>query len=96
MSSRKIDQVPCTSPRRHAGPYFALGSRGCRRASARRVRADQHDDPSANEVVVFKLETAAAPALSLMNTLPTEGKAARGAEFCSSRAISERSELWLE
>ena len=49
------------------------------------------NDPSANEVVVFKLDTAGTPSLSLVDMLPTEGKGGAGGtpEFCSSRAISE-------
>ncbi len=36
------------------------------------------NDPSANEVVVFKLDTAGTPALSLVDTLPTQGKGGAG------------------
>jgi hypothetical protein len=36
------------------------------------------NDPSANQVVVFKLETTGAPALSLVGTLPTLGKGGAG------------------
>ena len=36
------------------------------------------NDPSANEVVVFKLETAGKPTLSLVDTLPTQGKGGAG------------------
>jgi hypothetical protein len=36
------------------------------------------NDPSANEVVVFKLDTTGAPALSLVDTLPTLGKGGAG------------------
>ena len=36
------------------------------------------NDPSANEVVVFKLDTAGTPSLSLVNMLPTQGKGGAG------------------
>ncbi len=36
------------------------------------------NNPSANEVVVFKLDTTGAPALSLVDTLPTQGKGGAG------------------
>ena len=36
------------------------------------------NDPSANEVVVFKLDTAGTPSLSLVDTLPTQGKGGAG------------------
>jgi hypothetical protein len=36
------------------------------------------NDPSANEVVVFKLDTAGTPTLSLVDTLPTQGKGGAG------------------
>jgi hypothetical protein len=36
------------------------------------------NDPSANQVVVFKLETAGTRALSLVDTLPTQGKGGAG------------------
>jgi len=36
------------------------------------------NDPSANQVVVFKLETTGTRALSLMDTLPTQGKGGAG------------------
>ncbi len=36
------------------------------------------NDPSANEVVVFKLDTIGTPALSLLDTLPTQGKGGAG------------------
>src|SRR5271156_598503 len=36
------------------------------------------NDPSVNEVVVFKLDTSGAPSLSLVDTLPTQGKGGAG------------------
>ncbi len=36
------------------------------------------NDPSANEVVVFKLDTAGTPSLSLVDLLPTKGKGGAG------------------
>jgi len=36
------------------------------------------NDPSANEVVVFKLDTAGTPSLSLVDTLATQGKGGAG------------------
>jgi hypothetical protein len=36
------------------------------------------NDPSANEVVVFKFDTSEAPSLSLVNMLPTQGKGGAG------------------
>ena len=36
------------------------------------------NDPSANEVVVFKLDTAGTPSLSLVDVLPTKGKGGAG------------------
>jgi hypothetical protein len=36
------------------------------------------NDPSANQVVVFKLDTAGSPALSLVGLLPTQGKGGAG------------------
>ena len=36
------------------------------------------NDPSANEVVVFKLDTAGTPSLSLVDMLPTQGKGGAG------------------
>jgi len=36
------------------------------------------NNPTANEVVVFKLDTSATPSLSLVNMLPTEGKGGGG------------------
>src|SRR5277367_6611928 len=36
------------------------------------------NDPSANQVVVFKLDTAGTPALSLVDMLPTQGKGGAG------------------
>ena len=36
------------------------------------------NDPSANQVVVFKLDTAGTPSLSLVDMLPTQGKGGAG------------------
>jgi len=78
MSSRKSIK----SPVRHLAGTLALTLLSAAAVADEPLRGvfvlTSTNDPSANEVVVFKLETAAAPALSLMNTLPTEGKGGAG------------------
>jgi hypothetical protein len=75
MSSRKLDKshVP-----------FVAGVLAATLFAATAALADEPErgvfvltstnDPSANEVVVFKLETAGTPSLSLVGALPTQGK----------------------
>ena len=49
------------------------------------------NNPAGNDVVVFKLDTAGTPSLSLTGMLPAQGRAVRAAtpEFCSSGPIPE-------
>ncbi len=39
------------------------------------------NDPSANSVVIFKLDTSGTPSLSLVNSLPTGGKGGASGSF---------------
>ena len=56
------------------------------------------NDPSTNQLVVFRLDTAGTPALSLVDMLPTQGKGGAGRRRNS--AVQGRSrgvgKLWLE
>jgi hypothetical protein len=79
MSSRKLHKFPM----RHAASVLAATL-----LAAAVAAADEPDravlvltstnNPSANEVVVFKLDTAATPSLPLLDTLPTQGKGGAG------------------
>src|ERR1700722_20993981 len=79
MSTRKLDKS-------HA--LFAASMLAATLFSASAAFADEPErgvfvltstnDPSVNEVVVFKLDTSGAPSLSLVDTLPTQGKGGAG------------------
>jgi hypothetical protein len=80
MSSRKLTK----SPVRQAASMLVITLL----AAAAAAVADEPErgvfvltstnDPSTNEVVVFKLDATATPALSLVDTLPTQGKGGAG------------------
>ncbi len=79
MSSRKLDK---------SHVHHAAGMLAATLLAAAAAVADEPDrgvfvmtstnDPSANQVVVFKLVTAGTPSLSLVDMLPTQGKGGAG------------------
>lgn len=79
MSSRKLDKF---HPRRAVGVLAAalLTSAAATAGEPERgvLILTSTNDPSANQVVVFKLDRAATPSLSLVQTLPTQGKGGAG------------------
>ncbi len=75
MSSRKIDK----SRVRHAAGMLAATLLAAAVAVAEEPKREvlvltSTNDPSANQVVVFKLDSAGTPSLSLVDMLPTQGK----------------------
>ncbi len=74
MSSRKLDK----SRVRHAAGMLLVALLAAAAAvageSKRVFVLTSTNDPSANRVVVFKLDTAGTPSLSLVDMLPTQGK----------------------
>ncbi len=79
MSSRKLDK----SRVRHAASMLAATLLAAAVAVADEPERGvfvltSTNNPSANEVVVFKLDTAGTPSLSLVDMLPTQGKGGAG------------------
>jgi hypothetical protein len=79
MSTRKLDM---------SHVLFAAGVLAATLCSTSAALADEPErgvfvltstnDPNVNEVIVFKLDTSAAPSLSLLDMLPTQGKGGAG------------------
>ena len=79
MSSRKLDQVPCALSCQLLAATLLAATAAVADEPERGVFVlTSTNDPSANEVVVFKLDTAGTPSLSLVDTLPTQGKGGAG------------------